>query len=443
MRVRFCILCACLQVFVSVRAAEPEPVIPGGECIACHEEKSAGLVRQWRDSAHGRNGVMCRDCHGASADDPDGFIHYGIRIATLVTPNDCRDCHDREFTEMTQSYHARAGEILRSNDAYLAHVAAGEPAAIQGCESCHGANVRIDSDRPNMLPSRSWPNSGIGRLNPDGSRGSCNACHTRHSFSVAQARQPESCGKCHLGPDHPQREIYEESKHGNTYYTNIGRMNLESPGWVVGVDYYAAPTCSTCHMSATERHPVTHDVGRRISWTLRPPVSRKQDDWQSKRANMQDVCITCHGQPFVEGHYHQFDASVKLYNEKFAGPAMDIMNLVKSRNLLTSKADFSNSIEWIYWELWHHEGRRARHGASMMGPDYTWWHGFYDVAQHFYFKFLPAARAYNDPEVNAYIAKLLAGDPMHTWMRQETTQLKSAIQSGGQQEIYRRFFDRE
>ncbi len=31
----------------------------------------------------------------------------------------------------------------------------------------------------------------IGRINPDGSRGSCSACHTRHSFSIAQERYGE------------------------------------------------------------------------------------------------------------------------------------------------------------------------------------------------------------------------------------------------------------
>jgi len=43
---------------------------------------------------------------------------------------------------------ATAGLILDSNDAYLAHVAAGEPVAITGCESCHGAKVQID---PHLL----------------------------------------------------------------------------------------------------------------------------------------------------------------------------------------------------------------------------------------------------------------------------------------------------
>jgi hydroxylamine dehydrogenase len=39
--------------------------------------------------------------------------------------------------------------------------------------------------------------------------------------------------------------------------------------------------------------------------------------------------------------------------------------------------------------VWHHEGRRTRHGVSMMGPDYTHWHGTYEVAKHFYSKYVP------------------------------------------------------
>ncbi len=50
---------------------------------------------------------------------------------------------------------------------------------------------------------------------------------------------------------------------------------------------------------------------------------------------------------------------------------------------------FSNELDWVWYELWHHEGRRARHGVSMMGPDYTHWHGTYEVAKHFYSKMVP------------------------------------------------------
>ena len=424
-------------------AESPPAESPAGKCMTCHKEKSPGLYRQWFGSAHAKHGVTCYDCHKAAESDADAYLHYEATIATLVTPGDCGRCHAKEFEQVNQSHHAKAGQILKSADAYMAHIVAGHPAAIQGCESCHGAPMVIDPESPNKLSKLTWPNSGIGRINPDGTNGSCNACHPRHSFAISQARQPESCGKCHLGPDHPQMEIYAESKHGNTYYTNVSSMNLESHKWVAGEDYYTAPTCSTCHLSATSTQKMSHDVGNRLSWTLRPPISKRQDDWKTKQTNMKNVCSTCHGSVFVDGHFHQFDASVNLYNEKFAKPATDLMNLIRTRGLLQSRAEFSNTVEWIYWEIWHHEGRRARHGASMMGPDYTWWHGFYDVAQHFYFKFLPEARKYNDPEVNRFIEELLANDPFHQWLGKSTDELKQAIQSGDQQKIYSKMFKAE
>ena len=40
-----------------------------------------------------------------------------------------------------------------------------------------------------------------------------------------------------------------------------------------------------------------------------------------------------------------------------------------------------NDLDWIWFEIWHHEGRRARHGASMMSPGYRHWHGKYEVAK--------------------------------------------------------------
>jgi len=413
---------------------------PESDCAACHRESSPGLYNQWKASSHAENGVTCIECHGAEKNDADAFEHYNEYIATLVTPKDCGMCHDQEMEEVSNSYHATAGEILDSNDAYLAHVAGGQPAAIAGCESCHGTRVKIDPDSPNRLSRESWPNSGIGRINPDGSKGSCNTCHTRHSFRRAMARQPEACSKCHLGPDHPQKEIYEESKHGNAYYTNADKMNIDTVSWIAGIDYNAAPTCATCHMAATAKQGVSHDVGQRISWTLRPIISVHKDNWQEKRNNMLDVCAACHSPSFAEGHYYQFDAVVELYNEKFAQPAVEIMDIIRQKNLLENPASFSNKIEWTFWELWHHEGRRARHGASMMGPDYTWWHGMYEVAQRFYFALIPEARAYNDPDVNAYLDRLLAEDPMHTWLNKPTAELKQAIRSGAMQEIYRKLF---
>jgi hydroxylamine dehydrogenase len=416
---------------------------PTNKCIVCHKKNTPGIFSQWEGSTHAKNDVTCLECHSAEKEDPDAFEHNNTLIATLVSPKDCAMCHDQESEEVSNSYHATAGEILDSNDAYLAHVAGGSPAAMMGCESCHGAVVKLDPSSPNKLSVETWPNSGIGRLNPDGSKGTCTACHMRHGFSKAQARQPEVCSKCHLGPDHPQKEVYEESKHGNTYYTNIHKMNLDSYSWIVGQDYSSAPTCATCHMSATPKQAVTHDVGERISWTLRPIVSKKKVDWEKKRENMLDVCGACHGAVFAGSHYYQFDGLVNLYNEKFAKPANTIITMIREKNLFENPASFSNPIEWTFWEIWHHEGRRARHGAAMMGPDYTWWHGIYEVAKHFYFKFIPEALEYQNSEVNAYIETMLKTDPMHNWLSRPTADLKEEIRSGKIQKVYKKLFKQE
>jgi hypothetical protein len=265
------------------------------------------------------------------------------------------------------------------------------------------------------LDTNDWPNTGIGRINPDGSKGSCTACHTRHNFSKAQAREPQTCGKCHLGPDHPQIEVYQESKHGILYEAFKDRMNMSKDTWVVGKDYTAAPTCATCHMSATPNQPVTHDVGARISWTLRPPVSKKLVNADKRRDNMKDVCGSCHSEPFVTGFYKQFDNLVNLYDEKFAKPATAIRQELMDKGKLT-QANFDDKLDWIYWELWHHEGRRARHGAAMSGPDYAWWHGIYDVARNFYTEFLPEVKKVAGPELYSEIEKkYLESDVQHEW----------------------------
>ena len=43
-------------------------------------------------------------------------------------------------------------------------------------------------------------------------------------------------------------------------------------------------------------------------------------------------------------------------------------------------------------------------GASMQGPNYTQWHGFYEVVKHFYFKFLPEAEELS-PGIEAQFVK--------------------------------------
>lgn len=140
-------------------------------------------------------------------------------------------------------------------------------------------------------------------------------------FSSKQAREPATCGRCHMGPDHPQIEIYNESKHGIMFMAFREQMALDADEWILGKTYTAAPTCATCHMSATQTMPVTHDVGARISWTLRPIISTKLENWEEKRGRMKNVCNECHGPTWTNNYYQMYDDAVNLYNDKFAIPA--------------------------------------------------------------------------------------------------------------------------
>ncbi len=384
------------------------------QCVKCHKRNNPGIIQQWGHSKHYRAKVGCYECHKAEKGDPDAFIHDDKKvkklISIIVSPKDCSNCHEQQVKENSESHHAQASKILGSLDNLLAEVVEGNnqfitegfpngnsASAVNGCWQCHGAPVKVLED--GELDPATWPNSGIGRLNPDGSNGSCTACHARHEFSVAQARQPETCGKCHLGPDHPQKEIYEESKHGIQFATHRAKMDLDSPKWIPGEDFFTGPTCSTCHMGATRNQGVTHDVGMRLSWNNRPPVSIRPEkadakmglpganvNWEDRRDNMKDVCAACHNEDWVDNFYVQYDGLIKLYNNKFGKPGLA---LYKAAKPLLKPAKFSNKLDWVWFEIWHHEGRRARHGAAMMGPDYTHWHGMYEVAQHFYTDMVP------------------------------------------------------
>ena len=263
-------------------------------CLKCHEKQNRALYMEWERSRHAQSGVGCVDCHEADASDVDAWKHAGTYVSVLVTPKDCSACHNRQYEEFNTSHHAKAGEILASLDNVLAEKVAGLPDnradAVNGCWQCHGSIIKYqrnetgdvlkdEKGRPVLDPD-SWPNSGMGRLNPDGSKGSCHACHSRHAFEAKLARNPENCGKCHMGPDHPQIEIYEESKHGIAFHASKDHMTLDGESWILGKVYSAAPSCSTCHISGymTPKGEVTgntHDVGDRISRTLRPVISSK------------------------------------------------------------------------------------------------------------------------------------------------------------------------
>ncbi len=396
-------------------------------CLECHKKENPGLFSDWAHSRHASANITCYDCHKAEETDPDvslshfkqyeraetkyGTAEYRVPISAVVTPKDCSRCHPDEAKQYSRSKHANTLEIIWKIDPWLNKGMNSDFERISGCFTCHGTILKLKDGR---LTPETWPNVGVGRLNLDGSKGSCSSCHTRHRFAVAEARKTEACGQCHLGPDHPQIEIYKESKHGSIYDSFGHDWKFDSaPGtWTPGVDY-RTPTCAACHMSGAGTTRTSHDVTERLSWEIQAPLTVRpssfkpfpaKTDWQVERKKMQAVCLQCHGEQWVEDHYVKLDKVVSEYNEVYFKPAKKMLEELYAKKLLDKSKFFDERLEIEYYELWHHEGRRARMGAAMMAPDYAWWHGFYECKKR-YANFMEEARHLIETGKPAYVAK--------------------------------------
>jgi hydroxylamine dehydrogenase len=56
------------------------------------------------------------------------------------------------------------------------------------------------------------------------------------------------------------------------------------------------------------------------------------------------------------------------------------MNGLHKDGVLTGKP-FSQPIDFVYFDLWHYDGRTSKHGAFMGGADFVQWHGNYPMMQ--------------------------------------------------------------
>jgi len=416
--------------FAKVKEYRIERSVPpeAQACIECHRVTTPGTFADWAKSRHANANITCMDCHLIQPGDRDiakdhekyygrsdlpwGEAKYKMPIASIVTPKDCSRCHPDEATQYSKSKHANTIEIIWKIDPWLNKGMNSDNERKTGCFNCHGTVIKIDKN--GVIDPGTWPNAGVGRLNLDGSKGSCTSCHTRHRFSVAEARMPEACDQCHLGPDHPQIEIYEESKHGTIYHAYKSEYNFNAAGgtWTPGVDY-RAPTCAACHMSGSGKEPTSHDVTSRLSWETQAPLTvRPQDfkpfpsgtNWKDERQKMKNICSACHGDAWINDFYDGFDKAVQEYNEVYFKPAKAKLDELYEKGLLDKTKFFDERLEVEYYELWHHEGRRARMGAMMMAPDYAWWHGFYECKLRFA-NYMEEANHLIETGKKAYVAK--------------------------------------
>jgi hypothetical protein len=257
-----------------------------------------------------------------------------------------------------------------------------------------------------------WPNQGVGRLNPDGSKGACTACHTRHQFAIEMARNPYTCSECHKGPDVPAYKVYEVSKHGNIFSALGKGWNFNTIPWKIGKDI-TAPTCATCHVSliVNESGDViverTHQMNDRSSWRLfgliyahahpkspdttiiknkaglplpteltgepASPFLIDSKEQEKRRLAMQKICLSCHSQGWVDGHWTRLENTLKTTNE---------MTLTATKILLTAwekgaakgpaqkDSLFNEAIEKKWVEQWLFFANSTRFASAMAGADY-------------------------------------------------------------------------
>lgn len=409
---------ACLLVWVGMAHAagipNPEPrkievkrskTEEAARCLECHAKKTPGIIADWKQGKMGSSGISCYDCHVVEATSPmasqcTGLKGSNIFISPMVSSKTCARCHPTEVEEFLKSGHAdlsraavydkkKAGgklvalQLVNEGAGFLG-VKKGslvnEASRTSGCQMCHGSVVELGPD--NKPIKSTWP-AGIGTLYPDGSVGNCTVCHTRHKFSVAEARKPEACASCHLGPDHPDIEIYYESKHGQIYLANGDDWKWDSaPGdWQPGD--YTAPTCAVCHMSGIGELQTTHNVNDRLKWDLMHKRSEIRSgvrgDGKKGAKLMRKVCVNCHGDSQIEMTRQTLDSAVALYNTYWDG-AVKMKKELAAKGLLKKDA-WKDGFQELMYYLWHHTGRRARHGAAMNGPDYAHWHGFFQIFQ--------------------------------------------------------------
>jgi len=303
MKTLSCLVLVTLLLVPSSTLAADAPLSEATtECLDCHASIHPGIVHGWQSSRHAATtpqdalavdelarkvsnpsaaqempkvAVGCAECHTLRPEaHADTFEHNGYDIHVVVSPDDCKACHLQEVDQFAGNLMANAFANLDQNALYqvLVESIIGHPKVEQNkivfeksddatraeaCYYCHGTKLAVtgtevrDTEIAGELEFPiidGWPNQGVGRLNLDGSKGSCSACHTRHAFSIAMALKPYTCQECHIGPDVPVYKVYASSKHGNIFATMHKQWDFNAVPWTVGQDF-TAPPCAACHMS--------------------------------------------------------------------------------------------------------------------------------------------------------------------------------------------------
>ncbi len=370
---------------------------PAEICVDCHTSVTPDIVADWKLSKHFAAEVTCSACHGTGHDNA-----ADVAEVSLPTAQTCGNCHDQQLAQFSKGKHSFAWAAMNAMPTTHNH-----PMALiegmKGCGGCHKIGLKSEAE--------------IKQLKSDGStfgNASCDACHTRHTFSLTEARQPQSCQTCHMGFDHPQWEMYSSSKHGVRHLLKQSGVLPEST---------PAPTCQKCHMPGGNhevrtawgflavRLPLPEDpqwkadqitilqalgvldpAGQptgRLDVVKAADVARlTQESFDAERNKMIQICGECHSENFARAELKKGDDMIREADHLLAEAIRIVADLYKE-GILAKPAGYAHSfpdlltfhdaptrIEQKLFEMHLEHRMRSFQGTFHANPDYSLWYGW-------------------------------------------------------------------
>ena len=370
------------------------------ECVDCHKGVTPNIVSDWQLSKHSQKNVNCSTCHGDKHKSADDYAKVQI-----PTPDTCAPCHKNQVQQFKSGKHAMAWEVMKAMPA--AHW---QPMSMiegmKGCGGCHKIGLKSEADFKDLKIE----GAGFGIA-------SCDSCHTRHIFSAAEARQPQSCRTCHMGVDHPQWEMYSSSKHGVRFLLRQLKVLPET---------VAAPTCQTCHMAegnhavgtswgyfairlpmpedkqwASDRAAILQALGvfdpngtvtlKHLFMNWWRVLLTSEEAWQEERGKMIKTCHQCHSLHFATRELKKGDQMIREADHLLAEAIRIVAGLYKDGILAKPKSySFAfpdllafpgapSVIEQKLFRMFHEHRMKAFKGAFHSNPDYAFWHGWSEM----------------------------------------------------------------
>ncbi|UCF65474.1 MAG: cytochrome C [bacterium] len=376
--------------------------LQANSCVECHSKIQPNIVADWQLSKHSENEVSCETCHGSDHQSNTDFSY-----AAIPTPETCATCHSSQVEQFSKGKHALAWTAMNAMPT-IHHQPMALIDGMKGCGGCHKIGLKDESE--------------ISRLKAEG-RGfglaSCDACHTRHTFSTKEARQPQACQTCHMGFDHPQWEMYSSSKHGVRYLLKQnGTLHENTP----------APTCQDCHMQKGNhevrtawgflavRLPLPTDeqwkqdqitilqaLGvldpegnptDRLEAVKAADIARlTQEDFDRERNKMIQTCSQCHSKNFALEQLASGDQMIREADHLLA-EGIRIVTALYHENIIPKPESYAYNfpdlltfhdaptlVEQRLFEMHLKHRMRAFQGTYHANPDYALWYGWSEMVR--------------------------------------------------------------